>query len=212
MTAQEEFSGLLGRYWPELPAEAHQRLVDFYALLRDENEIQNLTRLVSPKDFLEGHIVDVRELGESGFVRTPAADLGSGCGVPGLLMAAIWGGEWSLVESEKRKADFLVRAAQALGLKRVGVFPDRVEDFARKQPIDSYCARALGPLSRIYGWVGKCSTWNRLVLLKGPKWEDEWAEFQSNPRTRNRLKLTGTRRYEVGAEKKKRIIVALDRP
>src|SRR6185503_17070963 len=134
----EEFSGLLERAWPELTADQRSRVVHFFELVRAENEIQNLTRLITPQDFLEGHVLDVKELLSSGLLSFPAADIGSGGGVPGLLAAAIGGGEWVLIESEKRKAEFLSRAADALGLSQITVYAGRVEEFAKQNRVESY--------------------------------------------------------------------------
>ncbi len=56
-------------------------------------------------------------------------DLGSGAGVPGLVLALRWPAtSFLLVEAQRRRAMFLVRAAQALGLgTRVVVVAQRAE-------------------------------------------------------------------------------------
>src|SRR5271156_4525490 len=94
----QEFRKLLKEAWPELSVVQEERVVRFYRLLLAENEIQNLTRLTSPKDFVEGHVLDVKALLKSGLLSFPAMDLGSGCGVPGLLAAAVSENAWVLAE------------------------------------------------------------------------------------------------------------------
>jgi 16S rRNA (guanine527-N7)-methyltransferase len=97
----------------------------FYSALLRENEIQNLTRLTAPQDFLEGHLLDARALLESGLVSFPAMDLGSGCGVPGLLAAVLTDqGKWVLAESEGRKAEFL-EGAPDIKTESEGYGPNR---------------------------------------------------------------------------------------
>jgi 16S rRNA (guanine527-N7)-methyltransferase len=77
--------------------------------------------------------VDVVEssLGGTGPVRL--ADLGTGGGLPGLVLAASWPQcQVTLVESAQRRAAFLQAAVTDLGMSdRVGVVPDRAEVIAR---------------------------------------------------------------------------------
>src|SRR4051812_38554125 len=104
-----ELSELLEKGWPELSGDAKARVLAFYERVLAENEIQNLTRLTCPRDFFEGHVLDVKELLQSDLVSFPAMDLGSGAGVPGLLAGLIRGDSWVLAESEGKKAEFLAK-------------------------------------------------------------------------------------------------------
>lgn len=181
-------------------------------VLRESNQ-QNLTRLLGPKEFFEGHVLDSLALVRSSLVDYPAMDLGSGVGVPGILSALLAPGEWVLAESEGRKADFLSRAVVELGLQdRVKVFSGRAEAYlAEKGEVKSVVARAVGPVERIFGWIRECSTWNSIVLLKGPGWDDEWNEFQKRGRGRQLIAVEGTFEYSLGEENKQRKIVKLNR-
>jgi 16S rRNA G527 N7-methylase RsmG len=76
--------------------------------------------------------------------------------------------------------------------------------------VESVVARAVGPVSRIYTWLRPCSTWNHLILLKGPGWPDEWAEFQKTSRRRE-LVIEREFGYSVGPEHKQRRILRLQR-
>ena len=197
--------------YANLSDEALSRVLDFYVLLLKGNEAQNLTRLTSEDDFFEGHWLDVVELLKSGFLAGPTLDLGSGCGVPGLLAAAVDPQhQWALVDSEKSKADFLAETAQTLKLTSVTSHSGRVEQVLPLLKIQTIVARAVGPVSRIYPWLRECSTWNTLVLLKGPGWSEEWAKFK-HTKYRNELKIAATHDYLVGAEGKKRAIIQLQR-
>lgn len=207
-----ELAGLLKSYWPELGTEAFFRVQKFYQLLVQENQVQNLTRLIEPSAFIEGHLVDVRELLKTGFLEFPAMDLGSGGGVPGLLVALIQEhGGWVLAEAEVHKAEFLLRAVKELGVAdRVQVFHGRAEDFLKSNQVQTVVARAVGPVDRIYSWIRTCSTWNKLVLLKGPGWSEEWQRFLVG-RDGKKLEWKRSAQYLVGADEKKRIIVELVR-
>jgi 16S rRNA (guanine527-N7)-methyltransferase len=78
-------------------------------------------------------------------------DLGSGGGVPGLVLAtALPGWRWALVETGGRRADFLDRAVARLGLDdRVRVVHARAEDVGRdpeaRGAADAVTARSFGP-------------------------------------------------------------------
>ncbi len=82
------------------------------------------------------------------------ADLGSGAGLPGLVLAigrpdlAI-----TLVEPLLRRATFLAEAVEALGLSGVTVVRSRAEDLHGRQRFDVVTARALAPLDRLLGWA-----------------------------------------------------------
>ncbi len=198
----------------EFTSEQILRAVEFRDEVLKENEIQNLTRILSPVDFLEGHIRDVVHLRKSGFVSYPALDLGAGMGVPGLLSAVIYGNpgseKWISSDSEGKKAEFAQRMIDHFHLDGVSAAAMRAEEVLTTQHVGSIVARAVGPVSRIYAWIRGRSTWNNLILLKGPKWEEEWAEFQATAQ-RNHLILDGEYRYTVGEEKKSRVIIRLRR-
>lgn len=206
------FEELLGQRWPELPDETRTRIVRFRRQVVLENERQNLTRLLSCSEFYEGHILDCRALLETGWISEKMMDLGSGVGVPGLLLAILENSShWILAESEGHKAEFLRRSAMDLGLdKRVAVFGGRGEAYLQSQTVNGIVARAIGPVLRIYSWIRECSTWNNLILFKGPGWEREWEEFQGS-RFRRELLIKEVKTYSVGPEMKTRLLVHLRR-
>lgn len=158
-----------------LSEERRQRILEFYRFLCSENAVQNLTRLENPEDFFYFNIVDTTALLSSRFIEYPAMDLGSGGGAPGLIASIIDDeGRWILADSESGKTDFLIRAVNHLGLAdRVGVFRGRGEDFLRSNMVGSVVCRAVGTVDKILAWIGPCSTWNSLILMKGPKWTEE---------------------------------------
>jgi 16S rRNA (guanine527-N7)-methyltransferase len=208
--SQTEFQTRLKQAWPSLSPLQFEKIVQFYDLVVAENEVQNLTRLISPSDFVSGHVLDVIELANSNLLNFPAMDLGSGVGVPGLLSAIVDEKSWLLTDSEGRKAEFLRSSAEKLGLSNVQVFGKRAEEVLKKHQVGSIVARAVGPVGRIFAWIERCSTWNNLVLLKGPGWDAEWEEFQKETK-KKKLEIVSDHFYEVGEEKKRRRIVKLKR-
>lgn len=194
-----------------ISAQAVERLSAFRELVLRANEVQNLTRLTTAQDFYEGHILDCIELVESGFLRGSNLDLGAGAGVPGIPSAMLSGENWVLAESESHKSDYLKQAVQALHFSdQVKVYHGRAEGYLSLNSVDTVVARAVGPVGRIFSWVRQCSTWNNLILLKGPGWESEWTIFKKSSAGK-KLKHVASHAYNIGAERKKRVIVLLSR-
>ena len=108
------------------------------------------------------------------------ADLGSGAGFPGLVLAAMLAEKdvaVTLIESTKKKAAFLMEAADAMDLKSVQVIPERIESVTLEPKPDVITARALARLDKllIYG-AGIQGKNTRYFLLKGQDVEDELTE------------------------------------
>jgi 16S rRNA (guanine527-N7)-methyltransferase len=194
-----------------LESEVVDRIDRFYGMVLKENQSQNLTRLTSPEDFFYGHVVDVLELIQTGYLSYPALDIGSGVGIPGLLTASLEEGKWILTDSEGRKANYLQEASLYLGLREsVEVFSGRAEKFLEDHSVQTVIARAVSSVERIYGWIRRCSTWNKLILLKGPAWTMEWESFQLS-RFGRELKIDREHLYYTGPERKTRRIIQLSR-
>lgn len=205
-----EFEKIVKTRWELLGPEEIKRVVEFREKVVSENKRQNLTRLIAPQEFYEGHVIDVKELIESGFLEYPALDMGSGLGVPGLLSALIEQGDWVLAESEGHKATFLRRLVQEFQLKKVVVFSGRAEDFLSQNAVNSVVARAVAPVSKILKWMGRCSTWNKLILFKGKNWDKEWGDFQKLEKSKE-YAIVNQHEYSVGPEDKERRVVVIQR-
>jgi 16S rRNA (guanine(527)-N(7))-methyltransferase RsmG len=206
-----EFNALLKEHWSDLPDEKRQKIVQFRSRVVMECRKQNLTKLLEPKDFLDGHVLDVKELTDWDFIEYPALDLGSGCGVPGIIGSIVQERPWILAESETSKSNFLKQTVAELGLKNVMVFPGRAEIFFKSNAVNSVVAKAVAPIDRIYRWLRGSSTWNKLVLLKGPKWNEEWEKFASTGKGKE-LQITETHRYGLyPGEPETRLIIQLKR-
>lgn len=107
------------------------------------------------------------------------ADLGSGAGFPGLVIACALaerpGARVTLVEKSVRKSDFLVAVIAELGLP-ARVLNARIED-APREKYDLVTARALAPLPKLlgygYAWLKPSG---KALLMKGKDAEAELAE------------------------------------
>ncbi len=192
-----------------LSTEQIRKAAQFAEILHRENELQNLTRITGIEEFYDGHLLDVIELMKLEGLGKRILDIGSGCGVPALLAAAIDldpNRVWFLTESEKSKAEYLKLSTQELGLKRVSTLSDRVESVIQVIKPDTVIARAVGKVDKIAGWISNCSTWNNLILFKSKGWEEEWAEAKN---TRFGKKLTVTHTHEYSSGDKYRVLITL---
>ncbi|HUG45694.1 MAG TPA: 16S rRNA (guanine(527)-N(7))-methyltransferase RsmG [Sphingomicrobium sp.] len=157
------------------------RLLDLYAaILRDEATRQNLVSRSTLDSLWERHILDSAQLVR--FEPEPGSswvDIGSGAGLPGIVIAALVSGPVTLVEPRRLRAEFLERAAGDLGLDRVTVVPRKVERVEGK--FDVITARALAALDRLLKISTHLSTRKTLwVLPKGRGAESELAEARRN--------------------------------
>ena len=127
------------------------RLAAYRDLLLRWNRTINLVGPATAADIDRRHITDSLQLLPLLPAEGPLADLGSGAGLPGLVLAAaLPEREIHLVESDRRKAAFLVEAAGTLRLTQVKVHAVRIER-AALPPLAAITARALAPLEVLLG-------------------------------------------------------------
>jgi 16S rRNA (guanine527-N7)-methyltransferase len=131
-----------------LPPGAGDRLATLLDLVAAEPA--SITSVRDPADGVSMHVADSLVALELDVVRAARqiADLGSGGGFPGLVLAiALPEAKVALVESVGRKAAFLERASTSLGLANVTVVNERAESWrAGLGGQDVVTARALAPL------------------------------------------------------------------
>lgn len=169
------------REW-NVPRETMERLDAFVALLRDENERQNLVSASTNDRIWERHILDSAQLLR--FDPDPGTswlDLGTGAGFPGLVVAALRRGPTILVEERRLRVEFLERAMELLGLEgRCELIFSQVE---RLEPraVSVISARAFAPLAKLFGLAHRFSTeTTRWVLPKGRNAQSELAAAESS--------------------------------
>lgn len=108
----------------------------------------------------------------------PLADVGSGAGLPGLVIAAMEPDRpVTLIEPMERRAAWLDEASGALGLTNVEVVRARAEDAPLRGRYDAVTARAVAPVARLVRWCAPLlAPEGAMVLLKGSSAEAEVAE------------------------------------
>lgn len=137
--------------------------------------------LIGPREaprLWERHVLNCAAVGEAIPPSSTVADLGSGAGLPGVVLAiARRDLDVTLVEPLLRRTVFLDEVVAELGLTNVLVHRGRAEELHGKQQFDIVTARALAPLDRLVGWamplVGRDGA---LLAMKGSSAATEIAE------------------------------------
>lgn len=130
----------------------------FIELLRVKTREANLTGLRDPNEIAVHVIGDALAPLNSGapvdLLSEPPdelLDVGSGAGIPGLVYAILWPGtDVVLLESQRKRIDFLYEAVEDLGLENVQILEGRAESHAHelqwRERFDIVTSRALAPL------------------------------------------------------------------
>ena len=155
--------------------ETAERLSEYTKLLIEESDRQNLIARSTIPELWKRHIADSAQLVPLADVGVSWADIGSGAGLPGLVVAILTGDPITLIEPRRLRAEFLERTAAHLGLTRVSVAASKVE--AAVGQYDVISARAVAPavdLLRISQHLTHKET--RFLLMKGRSAQTELEE------------------------------------
>ena len=162
----------------DVPRETIVRLEAFVALLRAENERQNLVSRASFGSIWERHILDSAQLAR--FAPPEASiwlDLGTGAGFPGLLVPLFHPAKAILVEARKLRADFLRSAASVLGIAaRVEILESKLEAVPTRT-VDVISARACAPLPKLLALAERFSMPGTVWIL--PKGRNAKSELDA---------------------------------
>lgn len=143
-------------------------------LLWEWNEKINLTRHTDFGRFVSRDLVDSRVIAERLAADERVLDVGSGGGVPGIVLAILRPDvHVTLSESVAKKARVLddIVAQLALGLR---VHHGRAEELLHSEYFDTLAIRAVAPLEKLLGWFKPhWGAIGRLLVIKGPAWVDE---------------------------------------
>jgi 16S rRNA (guanine527-N7)-methyltransferase len=153
--------------------ETLARLEAYAELLTRWSSRINLVGRDTLPDLWRRHILDSAQLAR--FVPGPAQsliDLGSGAGLPGLVLAILGVPGVELVEADSRKSAFLREAAR-ITAAAVTIRPCRIQAVL-PHPVDVVTARACAPLDRLLDLAGPFLTPDTLCLFpKGERFNEE---------------------------------------
>jgi 16S rRNA (guanine527-N7)-methyltransferase len=139
-----------------------------------------LRGLIGPREaprLWDRHLLNCAAVAELLPDRGELVDIGSGAGLPGIVLAMLRPGmRVVLLESTLRRTAFLDECQARLELPNVTVVRGRAEDLAGTMKADFATARAVAPLDRLAGWAaGLLRPGGQLLAIKGQSAEQELA-------------------------------------
>lgn len=162
----------------DVSRETYERMTEFVKLLVTENDKQNLVGASTVAGIWERHILDSAQLlrlapGEGRWL-----DIGSGAGIPGVVLAILGAAPMTLVEPRRLRAEFLGLCIERLALNRTELLCAKVDKFSGKA--DIITARAVASVDRIFAMAAHVATpRTRWILPKGRSGAKELAEAQT---------------------------------
>lgn len=147
---------------------------DYVLLLLQENENYNFIGKSTITDIWDRHILDCAQLLK--FIpdkNLKFADIGSGAGLPGVILSILGLKEIHLVEKSFRKCEFL-RKAKILSPNKIFIHNIELEKLPENTKFDVITSRALAPLPDLLGYCEKFLKEDGFGLfLKGKKLPEE---------------------------------------
>jgi 16S rRNA (guanine527-N7)-methyltransferase len=158
--------------------ETHSALERYVELLLAENERQNLISRSSAEAIWSRHIEDSLQLLDHAPADARWLDIGSGPGLPGIVLAIAGVRAITLVEPRRLRTEFLERCVSELALTGVTVVTGKAERLTGQY--DVVTARAVAPLNRLFE-IGAplLVPTGRWVLPKGQSAEKELVEARA---------------------------------
>lgn len=147
----------------------------FAAILADDGVVRGLIGPREAPRLWERHLLNCAALTEVVPAGATVCDLGSGAGLPGLVLAIARPDlEVTLVEPLLRRTSFLEEVVTSLGLARVSVVRARAEEVRDGDRFDVVTSRAVAPLGRLLRWsMPLVAPSGAMVAMKGSSVREE---------------------------------------
>jgi 16S rRNA (guanine527-N7)-methyltransferase len=162
----------------QMGLELDSARVETLLRLVDELELGNgqfnLTAIRDRPGMLRKHVLDSLTL--QPYLRGERlADVGTGAGFPGLVLAIVNPERrFTLIEATGKKARFVEQTAASLGCENVLVVNSRAETYRPFELFDTVVARALSSLADFVAYAGHlCVPGGRLLAMKGKRPDEE---------------------------------------
>lgn len=180
MTTELTLQEVLDLYDLQVSSSQCEMIEKYSALLWEWNEKINLTRHTDLDHFVRRDVLDAMRLSRHIPEKSEILDVGTGGGVPGILLAILRPDlTVSLCDGVGKKARAVEDMVRRLKLP-VAVYAQRVQQVLEDLRFHVLVTRATGNISQLMLWVK--DYWlhfDQLIAIKGPKWVEERAEARS---------------------------------
>jgi 16S rRNA (guanine527-N7)-methyltransferase len=198
----------------DAPAPLLDRFAAHARLVLEGNRVMNLTAVVEPREVAAKHYLDSwRATRLIPLLGRALVDLGSGAGFPGVPVALTERqAQMTLVDSMGKRAEFLQRVVDELGLENVSVAAERGEEYLQRNRCDIVFMRAISSVRENVRLLRKVKhSLKDLVLLKGPSWSRE-ARAAEREAERLGFRLDTVWEHELPEDMGKRAILVYRAP
>ena len=154
---KEYFEGLLLKSGFSVDNEKKEKMLKFLELLYEKNKVMNLTAIRDKKGMIEKHFIDSLFLTE--IIKKDEQkliDMGTGAGFPGLVLAIYYPEkEFLLVDSVRKKIEFINEVIENLELKNVKTSSERAEELIKnkRETFDTALGRGVANLRIILEYM-----------------------------------------------------------
>ena len=154
---KEYFEGLLLKSGFSIDNEKKEKMLKFLELLYEKNKVMNLTAIRDKKGMIEKHFIDSLFLTE--IIKKneqKLIDVGTGAGFPGLVLAIYYPEkEFLLVDSVRKKIEFINEVIENLELKNVKTSSERAEELIKnkRETFDTALCRGVANLRIILEYM-----------------------------------------------------------
>ncbi|MDR3110297.1 MAG: 16S rRNA (guanine(527)-N(7))-methyltransferase RsmG [Planctomycetaceae bacterium] len=168
---------VMQRHGIELPKSKTRLLFRYCNLLWEWNEKINLTRHTDFEKFVTRDLLDTMRLADLLQRGEHVLDVGSGGGVPGVVLAVIRPDlNVELCDSTGKKTLVLAEIVDKLSLK-VSVWNAKAENLLKVNKYTTLLIRAVARMPKLLDWFAPhWQSFDRMLLIKGPSWLDERGE------------------------------------
>lgn len=161
----------------DVPRETLEKLEAYLGLLKSAAATQNLVSQASLEDVWNRHIIDCAQLLRHGRGRR-WVDIGSGAGLPGIVLAILSGNPIALIEPRRLRVEFLQRAVDELELTNATVIQGKAG--AIHGAFDTITARAVASTTALFDFAHHLTRSDTVwVLPKGRSAQKELDEARA---------------------------------
>ncbi|GAC1574209.1 MAG: 16S rRNA (guanine(527)-N(7))-methyltransferase RsmG [Sphingomicrobium sp.] len=158
----------------DVPRETFETLSAYSHLLTEGAKTQNLISSLSIPDLWVRHIFDSAQLLRHA-TQGNWADIGSGAGLPGMILAILSADPVTLIEPRRLRVEFLQSVIDLLGLSNVTILQRR--STATRTIFDKITGRAVAPATEFFALAHHLSRLDTVwILLKGKSAQKELDE------------------------------------